>query len=287
MNGELPIVAGKDQCLIPLDIVRDILSMTKRIDMLRVYLYFNARSHGTLHLNAPVRKQAAHYLGVSERQIRKCMEWLVELDWIRCLHSGSHNYIIRGFRTLQARRKNPSYQCVAFNFETGLLQRKREFKGFLCGAHIGGTARRIKYIRKRKYGGAGGESPYGGNRLGSRPHLPSASASHCLLAADYIAKSLISEYRTGPIALSTAAEYRMLAAETDYISIRRHRREIKGKELAAMIFNEGPDFERLIKSRGRFLLDGIHGVKPINLIFRRMNIKNPERLKRRQARSAA
>lgn len=274
-----PIIEGKQDCLIPLDIIADVLSETKRINMLRVYLYINARSKGTLYLTPDFRRAVGKELNITERHIRTCLRWLErDFGWIGCLNRKAHHFIVRGFRKIQERRNDPNFQSVILDMQGGTIEDKEKFEAFLFGGHIGGIARRKKYIyfRKSKTQSAGEESLYGSLKSGSVPSPSSRPSFYWPVAALYVAKSL-------GISISTAAGYRQAAADHGFIEIKRYRRVLTDFEREVLMIDD-PDFaKRVRKSRGRLMLDGIHGVRCGNLRFRRMTSKQDVAISRLRA----
>lgn len=275
-----PIIDGKEDCLIPLDIIADVLSETKRINMLRVYLYINARSKGTMYLTPDFRRAVGRELDITPRHIRTCLRWLeCDFGWIGCLNRKAHHFVVRGFRKIQERRDDPNFQSVILDMEDGTVEEKEKFEAFLFGGHIGGIARRKKYIyfRKSKTQSAGEESLYGSLKNGSKPSPSSRPSFYWPVAALYVAKSL-------GISISTAAVYRQAAADHGFIEIKRYRRALTAHEREVLMVDDEAFAKRVLRSRGRLMLDGIHGVRCGNLRFRRMTSKQDEEFSRLRVR---
>ena len=152
MPPNYPIISGKETCLLPLDMIGDVLASTKRMTVLRVYLYTNARSEGAIYITKQFRQEIGAALGITERHVRNCFKMLVdEFRWVGCLNKKSNHYLVRGFRKiLQRRGEDASYESIVVDTTGGIIEDKARFEALIKAGHIGGIARRKIYQYNRK-----------------------------------------------------------------------------------------------------------------------------------------
>mgnify|MGYP000642359736 CR=1 FL=1 len=279
-----PIV--KSRTLVPLDIIADVLSAKKRITMLRVYLYINAYSHGTRTLDKAARKDVAKALRISERHVRTCIKWLErDFGWFGKLGGDPDHFIVRGFRKILERRgEDASFQSSVLFTDSGIIENKERFEAWLFASHIGGIARRKTHIYFRrlkiKEPRDNGEEPlYGSNKRGSTPSQHSRSTFFWPVAAEYIKKSL-------GCSISTAAGYRAAAERFGFIKVKRYRRALTQADLEKAAIDDPDLLKRLIRQRGRILVDGIHGIRAgADLFFKEMSTRKRKRLSKSRFRN--
>lgn len=243
---------------VPLFMVQDVLSSTKKINIFRIYLYLNARSNGCITLPQTLICKISKDLNIDPKTVKRSLNTLHERNWVRH-DKNTGRYYIRGPRNIRKRTKEKSRQGFKINIKTDLNDKIR-FKALLCGAFINNLGRyKVYQTYVKKHRGRDKEWLKGCSVPTSRPRMfwwwP--------VAANYIAKIL-------DISISTAHEYRKIAEQYGFIEVRRYRRELSAVEIAARKEKGGKSLAMIRRQGERLVIDGTHWVRSTVIEYRRI-----------------
>jgi len=231
-------------------------ALTNRVtNHLKLFVYLKVNCKGFICYNKNTLRLWAKEIGLSDKTVSNCINWLFKNRWISCNSKREAIHVV-SFKKILQKVKRFTLRSVAY-FEPRSILDYKYFKAFCCAAAVGCAIRKQKYINSKRSASSKGIAIT--NRLERK-------FGFSALANSYLAKYL-------NVSVSTAFRYKKEACNAGFIEIRKNEKYLRtnGEKISASLINlfKTYNVENGLKTKNGFIIEVLSDSVKSNILIKR------------------